>query len=87
MNFNDSFKEAVAQIRDLGGDFSEDGVCISGWNKPLMRHALNHVFHHYPAQVTKTKWMVYYDFAQVKTETTSHQPGKNVLDEFVAHCF
>ena len=58
VNFAASLKEAVAQVRDLGENFSEDGFWIAGWHKPLMRHVLNSVSHHYPAEVTGTKQMV-----------------------------
>ena len=36
VNFTASLKEAIAQIRDLGEDFSEDGFWIPGWHKLLM---------------------------------------------------
>ena len=49
-NFSASLKETVAQIRDLGEDFSEDEFWIlPGWHKALMRHVLNPLSHHYPA--------------------------------------
>ena len=59
VSFTASLKETLAQIRDLGDDFSEDGFWIPGWHKPLMRHAPHH-----PAQVTRTKQMVRDAFAR-----------------------
>ena len=55
VNFTASLKEVVAQIRDLGEGFSEDEFWIPGRHKPLVRHVLNSVSHHYPEQVTRTK--------------------------------
>ena len=80
VNFTASLKEAVMQIRDLGEDFSEDGFWIPGWHKPLMRHVLNSVSHHHPAQVTKTKQMVRDAFARAEADERSGQPGRQVLE-------
>ena len=80
VNFTASLKEAVTQIRDLGEDFSEDGFWIPGWHKPLMRHVLNSVSHHHPAQVTKTKQMVRDAFARAEADERSGQPGRQVLE-------
>ena len=80
VNFTASLKEAVAQIRDLGEDFSKGDFWIPGWHKPLMRHVLNSVSHHYPAQVTRTKQMVRDAFARAEDEKRSGQPGKQVLE-------
>ena len=80
VNFTASLKEAVAQIRDLGEDLSEDHCGIPGWHKPLMRHVLNSVSHHYPVQVTRMKQMVRDAFARVEAKERSHQPRKQVLE-------
>ena len=80
VNFTASLKEAVAQIRNLGENFSEDGSWIPGWHKPLMRHVLNSSSHHYPAQVTRTKQMVRDAFARAKADERSGQPGRQVLE-------
>ena len=74
VNFTASLKEAVAQIRDLGEDFSEDGFWISGWHK-----SLNSVSHHYPAQVTRTKQMIRDAYARAEADERSGQPGRQVL--------
>ena len=80
VNFTASLKEAVAQIKDLGEDLSEDGFWIPGWHKPLMRHILNSVSHHYPAQVTRTEQMVWDAFARAEADERSGQPGRQVLE-------
>ena len=80
INFTASLKEAVAQIRGLGKDFVEDGFWIPGWHKPLMRHVLNSVSHHYPAQVTGTKQMVRDAFARAEADERSGQFGRQVLE-------
>ena len=80
VNFTASLKDAVAQIRDLGEDFSKNDFWIPGWHKPLMRHVLNSVSHHYPAQVTRTKQMVRDAFARTEVEERSSLPGKKVLE-------
>ena len=79
VNFTASLKKDVAQVRDLGEDISEDGFKIPGWHKPLMRHVLNSVSHHYPAQVTRTKQMVRDAFARAEAYEKSGQPGRQVL--------
>ena len=81
VSFAAFLKEAVAQIRDLGDDFSQDNIWIPGWHKPLMRHVLNSVFHHHRVQVTRTKQMVRDAFARAEAEERSGQPGKQVLEE------
>ena len=78
VNFTASLKEAVAQIRDLGEDFSEDDVWVPGWHKLLMRHTLNSMFHYYPVQVTRTKEMARDAFARAEPKESSGQPGKQV---------
>ena len=80
VNFTASLKEAVAQIRDLGDDFSEDDVWILEWHKPLMRHILNSMSHHYPVQVTRTKEMARDAFAMAEAKERSSQPGKQVSE-------
>ena len=80
VNFTASLKEAVAQIKDLGEDLSVDGFWIPGWHKPLMRHILNSVSHHYPAQVTRTEQMVWDAFARAEADERSGQPGRQVLE-------
>ena len=80
VNFTAFLKEAVAQIRDLEEDFSEDSFWIPGWHKPLMRHVLNSVSHHYPAQVTRTKQIVRDAFARAEADERSGQPGRQVLE-------
>ena len=80
VNFTASLKEAAAQIRDLGEDFSVDDFWIPGWHKPLMRHVLNSVSHHYPAQGTRTKQMVRDAFARAEADEMSGQPGRQVLE-------
>ena len=80
VNFTASLKEAVAQIRDLGEYFSEDGFLIPGWHKPLRCHVLNSVSHHYPAQVTRTKQMVRHALARAEADERSGQPGRQVLE-------
>ena len=83
VNFITSLKEAVAQIRDLAEDFSEDDFWIPGWHKPLMRHVLNSVSHHYPVQVTRTKKMVRDAFARAEAEKRGAQPRKQVLEGYL----
>ena len=80
VNFTASLKEVVAQIRDLGEDFSEDDFWIPGWHKPLMRYVLNSVSHHHPVRVTRTKQMVRDAFARAEAEERRGQPGKQVLE-------
>ena len=80
VHFTASLKEAIGQIRDLGEDFSEDGFWIPGWHKPLMRHVLNSVSHHYPAQATGTKQMVRDAVAREEADERSSQPGRQVLE-------
>ena len=80
VNFTASLKEAVVQIGDLVEYFKEDGFWIPGWHKPLMRHVLNSVSHHYPAQVTRTKQMVRDAFARAEADERSGQPGRQVLE-------
>ena len=80
VNFTASLKEAVAQIKDLGEDFSEDDVWISGCHKLLMRRTLNSMFHHYPVQVTRTKEMTRDAFARAEPKERSGQPGKQVSE-------
>ena len=80
VNFAASLKETVAQIRDLRKYFSEDGFWVPRWHRPLMRHVLNSVSHHYPAQVTKTKQMVRDAFARAEADERSGQPGRQVLE-------
>ena len=80
VSFTASLKEAVAQIRDLGEDFSEDDLWIPGWHKQLMRHVLNFVSHHYSVQVTRTKQMVHDAFARAEAEERSGQTRKQVLE-------
>ena len=79
-NSHASLKEAVAQIRDLGEDFSDDGFWIPEWHKPLTRHVLSSVSHHYPAQATRTKQMVRDAFARAKADERSGQPGRQLLE-------
>ena len=86
VNFTASLKEAVAQIRDLGEDFSEDDCWIPGWNKPLMRHVLNSESHHYPAQVTRTKQMVRDAFARAEADEMRGQPEDKFSKGFYARC-
>ena len=86
VNYTASLKEAVAQIRNLGEDFSEDYFWIPGWHKPLMRYVLNSVSHHYPAQVTRTKQMVCDAFARAEAEERRDQPGNKFWREFYAPC-
>ena len=83
VNFTAFLKEAVAQIRDLEEDFSEDGFWIPGWYKPLMRHVLDSVSHHYPAQVTRTKQVVRDAFARAEADKRSGQPGRQVLEKIL----
>ena len=80
VNFTASLKKAVAPIRDLGEDFSDDGFWIPGWHKPLMHHVLNSVSRHYPAQVTRTNQMVRDAFARAEADERSGQPGRQVLE-------
>ena len=80
VNFTAFLKEAVAQIRDLVEYFSEDGFWIPGWHKPLMRHVLDSVSHHYPAQVTRTKQMVRDALAIAEADERNGQPGRQVLE-------
>ena len=44
-----------------------------------MRHVLNSVSHHYPAQVTRTKQMVQDAFARAEADERSGQLGSQVL--------
>ena len=69
-----SFKEAVAQIRGLGEDFSEGDFWIPGWD------VFNSVSQHYSAQVTQTKRMVHDAFARAEAEERIGQPRKQVLE-------
>ena len=80
VNFTASLKEAVAQIRDLGEYFSQDGFWVPGWHKPLMRHVIISVSHHYPAQVTRTKQMVQDAFARAEADERSGQLGSQVSE-------
>ena len=80
VNSTASFKEAVVQIRDLGEDFSVDRFWIPGWHEPLMRHVLNSVSHHYPAQVTRTKQMVWVTIAGAEADERNGQPERQVLE-------
>ena len=48
-----------------------------------MRHVLNSVSHHYPAQVTRTKQMVCDAFDRAEAEERSVQSGKQVLEEIL----
>ena len=79
VKFTAFLNEAVAQIRDSEEDFSEDGFWIHV-HKPLMRHVLNSVSHHYPAQVTRTKQMVRDAFAIAEADERSGQHGRQVLE-------
>ena len=53
---------------------------IPGWHKPLMRHILNSVSHHYLAQVTRTKQMVRDTFARAEADKRSGKPERQVLE-------
>ena len=53
---------------------------IPGWHKPLMRHVLNSVSHHYLAQVTRTKQMVRDSFARAEADERSGKPERQVLE-------
>ena len=86
VNFTASLKEAVAQIRDLGDDFSEDDVWILAWHKPLMRHILNSMSHHYPVQVTRTKQMARDASLWQKPKRGAVNPGNKFRREFYALC-
>ena len=79
-NFTASLNEAVAQIRDLGNESSEDNVWIPGWHTPLMWHELNSVSHYNPAQVTRMKQTVDDAFARAEAEERRGQAGKRVLE-------
>ena len=80
-NFTASPNEAVAPIRDLAKDSSEDDFWISGWHAPLMWHVLNSVSHHDPAQVTRTKQSVPIAFtSRAGAEERRGQAGKEVLE-------
>ena len=88
VNFTPSLREAVAQIRDLGDDFSEDEFRISEWHKPLMLHLLNSVSYHYPAQVPRKKHMVLGLFARLeqKPKGGAVNLGNKFWREFYAPC-
>ena len=53
---------------------------IPGWHKPLMRHVLNSVSHHYLAQVTRTKQMVRDAFARAEADERSGKPERQILE-------
>ena len=86
VNFTASVKEAVAQIRDLREDFSENGFWIPGWHKPLMRHVLNPVSHHHPAQVTRTRQMVSDAFTRAEAKKGAVNPGNKFWRGFYVLC-
>ena len=88
VNFTASLREAVAQIRDLGDDFSEDEFWISEWHKTLMLHLLNSASYHYPAQVTRKKQMVLDVFARLeqKPKRGAVNLGNKFWREFYAPC-
>ena len=80
VNFTAAVRETVAQIIDLGDDFSEDEFWIPEWHKPLMLHVLKFLSHHYSARVTRKKQIVLDVFARAKAVDKSCQPGKQVLE-------
>ena len=56
---------------------------IPGWHKPLMRHVLNSVSHHYLAQVTRTKQMLRDAFARAEADERSGKPERQVLERIL----
>ena len=48
-----------------------------------MRHVLNPMSHHYPAQVTRARQMVRDTFARAEADERSVQPGIKVLERIL----